>query len=535
MTRTSLILTGLIGLLTTVPAAAQTETESFSPEPKSDWLEYESRHPDFMFDFGWDDGSGNNQFESANTFGKSPEWGGGLFTRSDLPNAIYADVTIGNYTMDDPLHAHGSFWWDETIPKPDGSSNRFNGQIHVGFLDARDVMIPTRTTQERQDCDTCTVFPDFMGFDVLEDLRTRSVFSSDEEWDGTLSQRTSRSGFGTTWERTHLEFEIDYDPDDPGGFREGKLTTVIRNVDTGEESVKELFMPFLGRDVGANFNAFGIWLQGPQARPNIELAGELFIDDVEYTSNDTCGAQEVCDQLDDGGDVTNIAIIAGDSDLNGAFDTGDIVFALSGGKFESGNPATWPEGDWNAAGDPAFTYASLDTGGGDPPPGNGVFDTSDIVAALAGGNFEQGSVLVAALKDPAKGEGTNQVVVTYDAADGNVSVNATEPITSISLESASGIFTGSAAANLGGPFDVDTDVKVFKAVFGNQFSEVDFGAVGAANLAKGFLLDDLTASGSLAGGGGTFGPDVQLNYVPEPSTFILFTLALVGLTGRHRR
>ena len=87
-----------------------------------------------------------------------------------------------------------------------------------------------------------------------------------------------------------------------------------------------------------------------------------------------------------------------------------------------------------------------------------------------------GSVL-AAFKDPAKGEGTNQVVVNYDAKDGNVSVNAAQPITSISLESASGVFMGDAAANLGGPFDVDTDVKVFKAVFGSDFSEVDFGTV----------------------------------------------------------
>ena len=131
--------------------------------------------------------------------------------------------------------------------------------------------------------------------------------------------------------------------------------------------------------------------------------------------------------------------------------------------------------------------------------------------------------------------GTDQVVVNYDAADGNVSVNASQPITSISLESASGIFTGSAATNLGGPFDVDTDVKVFKAVFGSDFAQVDFGTVAGAGLGKDLLLSDLTASGSLAGGGGTFGPDVQLNYIPEPSTVILFALGLIGLVGVSRR
>lgn len=229
---------------------------------------------------------------------------------------------------------------------------------------------------------------------------------------------------------------------------------------------------------------------------------------------------------------TNIPIIAGDGNLDGKFDTADIVGALAGNLFEMDADATWGQGDWNGAPNDANTYADAETGGGTPPPGDNRFNTNDIVAALAGGTFETGSVL-AALKDPRNSSdpGTNQVVVRYDAADGNVRVDASQPITSISLESASGIFTGSAATNLGGPFDVDTDVKVFKAVFGGDFTQVDFGPVAGAGLGKDLLLNDLTASGSLAGGGGTFGPDVQLNYVPEPSTFILFALGLIGFVG----
>ena len=203
--------------------------------------------------------------------------------------------------------------------------------------------------------------------------------------------------------------------------------------------------------------------------------------------------------------------MAGDANNDGMVDTSDVIQILAGGKFETGAAATFADGDFD---------------------GDGVFTTGDIVAMLAVGLFETGPYR--ALQDPPAG--SDEVVVSYDAANGNVSVNATRPITSISLESDSGIFTGIAAANLGGPFDVDTDVKVFKAVFGGDFSEVDFGTVAAAGLPKDLLLNDLTASGSLAGGGGTYGPDVQLNYIPEPSTFWLGLLATAALVGfRHKR
>ena len=208
--------------------------------------------------------------------------------------------------------------------------------------------------------------------------------------------------------------------------------------------------------------------------------------------------------------------MAGDANMDCSVTTEDVVQILAGGKFEMDLAATFGEGDFN---------------------GDNRFTTDDIVAMLAATLFETGPYAVAALKNPknAADPGTDEVVVNYDAADGKVSVTAMRPITSISLESDSGIFTGDPAANLGGPFDVDTDVKVFKAVFGGDFSNVEFGAVAAAGLAKDFLLNDLTASGSLAGGGGTFGPDVQLNYIPEPSAFVLLGLGVCGLLGVARR
>ena len=54
---------------------------------------------------------------------------------------------------------------------------------------------------------------------------------------------------------------------------------------------------------------------------------------------------------------------------------------VDAGKYLTGQPATWGQGDWNGApgGSPS-----------DPPAGNGLFDQTDIIAALAGGHYMTG-------------------------------------------------------------------------------------------------------------------------------------------------
>ncbi|MCA9201088.1 MAG: hypothetical protein KDA87_26290, partial [Planctomycetales bacterium] len=59
----------------------------------------------------------------------------------------------------------------------------------------------------------------------------------------------------------------------------------------------------------------------------------------------------------------------GDSNLDGEFNSSDFVAAFTAGKYETGNSATWAEGDWD---------------------GSGFFDSSDFVAAFTDGGFEIG-------------------------------------------------------------------------------------------------------------------------------------------------
>jgi hypothetical protein len=105
-----------------------------------------------------------------------------------------------------------------------------------------------------------------------------------------------------------------------------------------------------------------------------------------------------------------------------------------------------------------------------------------------------------------------------------VDAPAGSQLTSINIDSAGGVFTGAPAGNLGGSFDNDSDTNIFKATFGSSFGSLSFGNVAQPGLSQAFVLNDLTAVGSLAGGG-ALGP-VDLIYVPEPSG-----VALVGFGG----
>lgn len=215
------------------------------------------------------------------------------------------------------------------------------------------------------------------------------------------------------------------------------------------------------------------------------------------------------------------ALMAGDADQDFDFDQIDLVKVQIAAKYLTGQAATWGEGDWNGA-----------PGGeqGSPPPGNGLFDQFDVIAAQQAGIYLTGSYAAIA-ENGAANDG--QTSIGYDAGSGELWVDAPAGVelTSVNIESASGIFTGEPAQNLGGSFDNDGDNNVFKATFGGSFGSISFGNVAASGLSEVFVAGDLSVVGSLAGGGDL--GNVDLMYVPEPAALLLFTIGLVLMAVRR--
>ena len=59
----------------------------------------------------------------------------------------------------------------------------------------------------------------------------------------------------------------------------------------------------------------------------------------------------------------------GDADLNGVFDSGDLVTVFAAAKYETGQEASWGQGDWS---------------------GDQKFDSGDLVVAFSNAGYEAG-------------------------------------------------------------------------------------------------------------------------------------------------
>ena len=214
---------------------------------------------------------------------------------------------------------------------------------------------------------------------------------------------------------------------------------------------------------------------------------------------------------------------AGDADRDLDFDQLDLVKVQIAGKYLTGQAATWGDGDWNGA-----PGGNVDA----PPVGDGLFNQLDIIAAVGNGLYLAGPY---AAIQPGGNEGDEQTSLVYQAATGELSVDAPagKELTSINITSAGNKFIGDQPAALDGAFDNFGADNLFKATFGGSFGSISFGSVLPAGIAENELANDLSVVGSLAGGGDL--GDVDLVYIPEPTSMFLFAIAFVILSQRSRR
>ena len=213
----------------------------------------------------------------------------------------------------------------------------------------------------------------------------------------------------------------------------------------------------------------------------------------------------------------------GDADQDLDFDQLDLVQVQVAAKYLTGQAATWGEGDWN--GEPIGKP-------GNPTAGDGLFNQFDIIAAQQAAAYLQGPY--SAIQTGGSVE-NDQTSLVYNAGTGELAVNVPSrlELTSLNVTSASGKFIGTEPAVLDGAFDNFAADNVFKTTFGGSFGSISFGNILPVDISEAELASDLSAVGSLAGGGDL--GDVALVYIPEPATATLFLCGFLALRLLHRR
>ena len=202
-----------------------------------------------------------------------------------------------------------------------------------------------------------------------------------------LLYESNRDGFGFAelWAATRPSINDEFD--DPRSFNELGLGEL--NADSAAE-----FAPYLSLDWPADGaklffgKAFGekdwdlyeaTW-SSSSSPGDVDGNGTIDAGDVEFLAaairrnSSTVGFDFDDSGTVDGKDLVHmiqfvIGSWLGDSNLDGEFNSGDLVEVFQAGRYETGIAANWSQGDWN---------------------GDGVFDSGDFVNGFQGGGYEQG-------------------------------------------------------------------------------------------------------------------------------------------------
>ena len=133
-------------------------------------------------------------------------------------------------------------------------------------------------------------------------------------------------------------------------------------------------------------------------------------------------------------------------------------------------------------------------------------------------------------------KGGRDCPLSIGKSTGELSVDspAGKELTSINITSAGGMFIGNKPGFLDGAFDNFATDNIFKATFGGSFGDISFGNVLPAGMDEASVAADLSAVGSLAGGGDLGEVDL-ISFIPEPSTFVLMAFGLFALATARKR
>ena len=324
-------------------------------------------------------------------------------------------VPVIHYTFDGDLKNTGSGGaaYDATLLDTPGVNDQLYIPSDSGLaLDLRENPVSLATdgdgvSVDYEITDSGTIIFEYTASDFYnyQSLWTNSVNPDDwEMWiynDGRLRGRVEGDSIvtydlnasGGAGEKNEIAFTWDRSSDGTGVSVKLYVNGELREADTGAW-VDPGTTFFIGSGDGTNHFGNGIWDEfriydvaltdgevlylfgGGGLAGDFNNDGTLDAGDLDLQAQALGGTDATYD-LDNDGDVDYDDRVSwvrdlkktwvGDADLSGEFNSGDLVIMFAGGKYESGEAATWATGDFN---------------------GDGLFTTSDLVAALSDGGYE---------------------------------------------------------------------------------------------------------------------------------------------------